>query len=219
MSSNVLTLETRFLYKSTATSGPYAINTWHVGWNEALGNYDAAKDAARDAVNAFWTGDDNHDTPLKDFLSQQLEGTVEIRTLSHESPTEVWQDMEPLTMNIPVTQASLPLQVAACLTTKCPPHDGLKRQSFYNRIYLGPLNVSTMATNGNIALGFQEQVKGAVLDVLDSYNLIGLDHFFPVVYSPSSDTSGSVSQAWIDNRFDIQRRRAQEATHREIFST
>jgi hypothetical protein len=120
------------------------------------------------------------------------------------------------------TDDALPNEVALCLSFRCDPYGGHRRQSFYNRVYLGPLittaNTSITATGpGRPSGDFRDDVLAAYQKLQDKLDVFGPDVARHVVYSPTHDSSGIVTSAWVDDAWDTQRRRGVEPTEKNYW--
>ena len=220
--ANGVTVTTRMLYDDAATYGPYAENSWHFSYNPLTILPPAPEQAAiagRNAIMEFWQG-----TPLTDasymqaYLSPLLTGEVQVRYVDWEDEDNISHEIEGFTLT-PGPYA-LPTEVASCMTFKCDPYGGHRRQSFYNRVYLGPL--STAAAGSSSATGrpsssFRDDAATAYTLFQDSLNDAFVDDVRHAVYSPTHDSSGLVTYAWMDNDWDTIRRRSLEPTSKTMF--
>lgn len=215
--ANGFTVHTRMSFGSSASYGPYAENSWHFSYNPLIGSWSERTGSARAAILAFW-----NDSPPSGadstavYLSSILSGEVEFWFVDWEDPEQLRQELDPGTIT-PGTTA-LPPEVACCLTTKCDPYGGYKRQSFYNRIYLGPLSqvaaISAADHGPRPRTTFLEDLVGAYSNFQDELDLLGPDVARPAVYSPKHGTSGLVTSGWVDNEWDIVRRRGLDVTEK-----
>jgi hypothetical protein len=134
--------------------------------------------------------------------------------------TEDWSDRD----ERPESNASLPLEVSACLSfkgtlsidgTAGPSEAGRRR----GRVYLGPLQtrVNTNASDKTptISTNFRDACTGAAAFFSNS----NLDlNIFWVVWSPTAGDATRVHEGWMDDDFDTQRRRGEDATARTTFT-
>lgn len=222
--ANGITLTTRMPYTDTLSHGPYAENNWHFSYNGLIGDAESCAEFARAGVRDFWTegalpsGSDN----LTSYLQATLTGTIEFSWVDWEDSTNTSIDLDPITYTRNTSPANLPNECASCLTFKCDPRPPLKRQSLYNRVYLGPLNVlpnaGTGTTSSRITSTFRDDVIAAYQIMQDTLDVIGIDNAHHAVYSPKDDSSGITTSAYIDNAWDTQRRRGLQPTARSTWT-
>lgn len=113
------------------------------------------------------------------------------------------------------SDGGFPTEVAICLSFKSAAALNPKRGR--GRVYLGPLhsNVCTIdppnvAMNGSTVLAFQHAAKFLMDESVTTRATRGIW----CVYSRADNALYDVTQAWIDNEFDTQRRRGHRATSR-----
>jgi hypothetical protein len=118
----------------------------------------------------------------------------------------------------------LPDEVACCLSYRHFPYDaGINPQSQRGRIYFGPLNPDAFEGSGGgdewntpprPATAFKNILAAAASDLEDANDA---DNTW-IVYSRVLDQGFAVTDGWIDNAFDTQRRRGVAATARTLWS-
>jgi len=124
-------------------------------------------------------------------------------------------------VNVSAGQA-YPRELAVCLSYKGSYLSGSPRARFRGRVYLGPLKASLGATaGGDVRLAEAQRsiilnAAGALLAASTASSTYDW-----VVYSPTEDPGGSdtsvgklVAGYWVDNAFDIQRRRGSKPSIR-----
>ena len=214
-----VTVTTRINYVDGEGFGPYVENNWHFSYNGAI-NPLGAEDCAvsgRSAILAFWKGGPlpSGADSLSGYLSGYLENVIHFRWVNWEDETNTSEEMTTATIAAR-TVNNLPEEVATCVTFKCDHYGGHRRQSFYNRVYLGPLATSINAGGGTVpsrpTLAYREDVVAAYSLFREELDILGLDVARHAVYSPKHDSSGTVTDGWIDNAWDIQRRRGIDPT-------
>jgi hypothetical protein len=209
--ANVVKVEVRLPFDDALSYGPYAVNTFHVGWNSLLSSADEAMGQAQNAIMAFFnTETDGHNVAqwMSPMLNREMHFVGYDLSIPHSpgvpSPT-VGTLMTP-----DADTGALPNEVCSCITSQCNPVTGWKRQSTYNRQYIGPLNVHACDEGGRPTDAFRTQLVAGFGSYYDFFDVIGFDHCFPVVYSTKNDDSRNIDQWWTDNVFDTQRRRKLE---------
>lgn len=214
MPVNVIRLESRLLFDEVDTYGAYACQTWHFSYNDTVANAVDTADDARDAIQIFFATT-NGSGSVGDFLSSHLTGAIEYRWWDlndyDPGPPVVYPEATQLANGSiagGVGSSSLPTQVATCLTEQCNPYGGHRRQSFYNRQYIGPLSGAAITTGGRVIADWRTLMLEAYGNVNDHLDGLGPDREHVCVYSPKHNSSGLVIDAWVDDVFDIQRRRA-----------
>lgn len=114
----------------------------------------------------------------------------------------------------PLSTASLPFEVAVCGSFKAAPISGIPAGRLRNRIYVGPLNQSAMTTTAS-----QPSRPTAVFmaDITRAFTRLKSADTADVVWAGWS-SRGAIgwepATCWVDNEFDSQRRRGQDATSR-----
>jgi hypothetical protein len=213
--ANVVKLECRMDYADpTAGYGPYAITTWHASWNPLTSEAESCAASLRNGVMAFFNNTTDSTRKVCEYLSSVLSGTAHFRWFDmSDSPPVLGHDLADGSIAVTTTGDALPPQVAACFTTRCEPYGGHRRQSFYNRQFIGPLNSLTLdGDSARPSANFRTTLSEGFDELLDAMDTFGADLGRPCVYSPTNDSSGLVYEAWVDNAFDIQRRRKFDPT-------
>jgi len=112
---------------------------------------------------------------------------------------------------------ALPSELAVCLSFQGDRQAGFPQARRRGRVYLGPFD--TGATSGDrpasallTALGTAAATFAANIDALTGQNLWA-------VWSPSDQVTVPITDGWIDNAWDIQRRRGVVYTSRTTFVT
>nr|CRY95207.1 hypothetical protein [uncultured prokaryote] len=125
------------------------------------------------------------------------------------------------TFNLAVAPAGggLPTEVALVLSFQGARISGASQASRRGRIYLGPLNQSSLDPSGLRPSG--AVVLGAIAayeTMADAVAILpALGTGFPAVRSQKLGTDVAVSNGWIDNAFDTQRRRGVAPSGRNTF--
>lgn len=222
---HVIRIETLLPFDEVGAPGAYAINTWHASYNPAVFDVgvgvDDCADGFRAAIIEFWNYDDPDYGKMGPYMGSHLTGEIQFKWwdldgwlgTGHPLPSP-GIDMPNSAISGSVATDCLPTQVAICFTTKCDPYGGHNRQSFYNRQYIGPLSSATLTTGGRPNNDVRHRILGGGNELASSLDGIGIDDVRPCVLSSKHATSGLTTNGWVDNRFDIQRRRALEVTDR-----
>lgn len=120
----------------------------------------------------------------------------------------------------------LPPEVCICLSYKGVYQSGFNNASRRGRIFFGPVSTGVLDVNGTTAKVGASQVgtlETALTALAGTFASDG-DDWFWCVYSPTIDGQFSldlatvaITDGWIDNAFDVQRRRGHASTVREIW--
>lgn len=171
--------------------------------------------AIRDALASFYTDPHSPAAKVTSYFSDATTGVATLKLYDLDdaeprSPVRIFSGMS-FTGDLG-TGDQLPTEVAVCLSYGMTPVSGLDQANRRGRIYLGPLGTNAIDAVGYVAAGFRSAITAAASALkADS----GTDW---AVYSPTDDAAGSVTQGWVDNAVDIQRRRGYAATLRDTWS-
>lgn len=110
---------------------------------------------------------------------------------------------------------ALPSEVSLCLSYEGARVSGQDQKRRRGRMYLGPLDTGTCTAAGRPEPAGITTIQNAFLAFL-----VDMDAANAVfgVYSRSNDVLVVPATAWVDNAFDVQRRRGLDATERNTLS-
>jgi len=191
----------------TADNNPenFATNTWHCVADDVAGFADFIT-----AVRLFYTTVD-----------------VQMGNLAKATSGLKWKgydlaDPEP---RVPIQFGSadltlgsggcLPPEVALCLSFQGEPVSGINQARKRGRIYLPFILDSSNTSAARPVSTLITALAGAGEDLLDA-SAAATDWKWSV-YSPTSDAMSTVTNGWVDNEWDIQRRRGRKFTERTTF--
>lgn len=192
-------------------------NTWYFK-NSSEGSVDPGDaNTIADAVRAFY---DEGFTWFSQVLGAS--STVKVYDMNDAEPrVPVFE--ETAAINNP-TGTSLPGELASCVSFSADPESGVNQARRRGRVYLGPLATATMggadsAGDIRVVVGFSNAMKANfVSEIVTPLAGIGYAH---CVYSPTTDATSSLDAAtalattyYMDNAFDVQRRRGAKASVR-----
>jgi len=189
-------------------------NSWHF---KASGfpvtDYDNVKDMLLD----FYTGTyDAQTNPLRDFFtSESMSGYWELNMYDLTQnlprvPVYTWSGLEELDSG-----EGLPSQDSVVLSFQAQRYAGLPQNRRRNRVYIGPFNLT--ATEEGLVLGnLVENMLFAAKGLINASH--ASTNWGWAVYSPFLDEWYPPTDGWVDNGWDIQRRRRKAATQRGKFS-
>lgn len=166
-------------------------------------------------------------SPLRLLLSPVLTGELSATFYDMETPTP----RVPITgfsdvLTLAVGQAALPNEIACCLSYKAAPMAGIPPARRRGRIYVGPLNVDAQSYLGGVSRPDPDLVDILTKAAGKLEDDAAADLLPWVVYSPTIDPTPpidgaaypTVESGWVDNEWDIQRRREAGATVRTLWS-
>jgi hypothetical protein len=110
--------------------------------------------------------------------------------------------------------APLPTELAICISFQGPRQSGVEQARRRGRLYLGPMASANVATDGRVISGAMTVIGGALQNMLDASQAAATWAW--AVYSRKNEAAIEVTNAWIDNEWDVQRRRGREATQRDL---
>lgn len=183
------------------------VNTWCVT-TPATGNLAALEDFVGE-LQAFYETVDAQ-------LSSRLSGIIRYKAYDLSDPTPrvpVYQAADTIT---PGTSAA-PGQLSICMSFQGVTASGLPQARRRGRVYLGPVNVESIApATGRLEAGTRGAVATAG-DTLVTVSKAATDWEWSV-FSDTNNSAVSVDNGWVDDKFDTQRRRAERALLRSTFS-
>lgn len=142
-------------------------------------------------------------TVLSRFSNLLLDLEVEVRVYDLGLPAPRYPRLRNFTAT-GMHSGAIPAEVAACLSYVAAENQPRNR----GRIYLGPLSTNAVnAGNGNTAV--DENWRRSVL--ASAKRLMDKPEYTWSLWSPTSQEMKPITGAWMDNAFDTQRRRGEEA--------
>lgn len=189
------------------------VNTWHWVRDSAVAtDFDNVRDMLEDfyttqyIVAAGSVGSD---------YSSRIANTVRVVAYNLEDPPPRVPAYSS-TFNLPSrTGDPLPSEVALCMSYQANPVSGQPQARRRGRVYLGPFSEAINSSVGrpsNVA-----KIARAGRELLLASNSSTIWRW--VVYSPTNDSWENVQSGWVDNAWDVQRRRGPVATSRTIWNT
>lgn len=112
---------------------------------------------------------------------------------------------------------SLPHELALCMSFQAPQQSGQSQARRRGRLYLGPFaDDASNSANGFPAAATLTQLGNAIQNLLDASQAAATWAW--AVYSPTNAAAIEVTNAWLDNAWDVQRRRGVSSTSRTTFT-
>jgi hypothetical protein len=119
-----------------------------------------------------------------------------------------------MTNALATTGKNMPRQNTPVISFQAPALSGTTQKRRRGRIYLPCYSYQSMGTDGRLANSTADAgATTANAFLTQSTAAPGYDW---VVYSHVAGTSAIVSQVWMDNKVDTQRRRGQDSTYRKV---
>jgi len=157
---------------------------------------------------------------------------------SHRSSLYVWEntrikayDMDAPKPRVPLHDeslglvasagtTSLPQEVALCLSFQAAKGSGLNQRRRRGRVYLGPFVTNTnQGTTGRPDSTFHTAIVTAAQTLLNTSNTSAGVAWCVISEATGAPIANGVDNGWVDNAWDIQRRRGNEASSRLLFTT
>lgn len=183
-------------------------------WFQTVASNPADLDVITNNIANFYTA-------VKDYLSTALNhNAATVKFYNHEQPPpRVPFYQKNFVYTAPqLGIAALPPELAICVSFKSAYVTGIPTARCRGRIYVGPLNVNTN-NEGVVAAAAVTKFKDAAKAFLDAStadtNYVWSTHSHAI--GDVSDGTRPVVGGWVDNAFDIQRRRGLGASSRSTF--
>lgn len=159
--------------------------------------------------------------PFDGFLAACLTGTADVNIYRLQDPSPRVPVITDTFTFAPDNQVPLPSEVAVCLSFQGVPLAGVNQARRRGRIYIGPLSVLSLegVNAGDTTGPSPARVAPTLITrIMAAADQLGSDStaagFEWSVYSPTANTMTEIDNGWVDNAFDIQRRRGETATSR-----
>lgn len=191
------------------------VTTYVFGNQDGGSPSDADLDTIHGLLEAFWTTDPVGGTgTLMSLLGGQCSGTAETRLyrLGDTPPREPY--ITPFTVSGFSQSSGMPAEVAICISYYATSNAPRRR----GRIYFGPCSNLTGAFAGGEWRPTQNTIDILQLkarDLLQGSN----DQLWPwAVLSDVDNVARPITNGWVDNAYDTQRRRGVAADNRTLWS-
>lgn len=188
-------------------------NTWHFVNDSAVAtDFDNVRDMLRDFYTVVPTPGSGS---IASFMSKSLNGPAIVKAYNMAAPIPRAPAYE---SSFPITFAStsddLPSECAIVLSFQAPRESGLPQARRRNRVYLGPFASSANSASGRP--GIAARVASAARDMLEASDSSVAWRW--VTYSPTTEEFHLVTNGWVDNSWDTQRRRGLAPTTRTTWT-
>lgn len=206
-----MTLRVQITLNPTADSEDQIVNTWWAIVDVSSTPLAAATAFVAD-LNTFYQAVDL-------WFSSAFNGQVpRVKVFDMDEPEPRQPIYETNLTALSVTGTSVGVrELACCLSFRATYASGSSPARRRGRIYLGPLRADAVNdTTGKISSSVTSAINTAA-DALLTASLADADYRW-AVFSRADNTARIVVAGWVDNEFDIQRRRGTAATSRLEFS-
>lgn len=194
------------LHTSDNLAANYATNSW-----------------CFETVSAPGTGDwADYTTAFKDFYDDlagilgvpiaQNGHEVKYYDLGNSTPPNYPIEIDTFNLTSAPSGASLPTEVAICLSFQGTKQSGFPQNRRRGRVYIGPLAQSINST-GRPSSGAQSQMASAAETLCANLKAAGVPGELSV-WSHVDGAAVPVDNGWVDDAFDTQRRRGLQSTSR-----
>lgn len=160
--------------------------------------------------------------PVRAYMSSELSGTGQLKLYNLPDPEPRIPWYTTAMAIVPGTGAPLPEEVALCASFQGDPVSGVNPARRRGRIFIGPLNVDVMS-GGGVNVSATDNIAASAERILADLAADGNLATW-VVYSRANDPLGNgsgpvaeVTNGWVDNAFDTQRRRGTAPTARALW--
>jgi hypothetical protein len=195
------------------------VNTFHFAGAGVWGETDS--EACMAAVGLFYTsagtGSAASSRPLSEWLSPWVARIAELRSYNMADAKPRVPIVSSLTLGAAGSTSGLPEEIAVCATLHgAPPNTGRRR----GRIYFGPL---TQTANNQATATDSSHPQGALMSDLKfaCQRLCESMHAslpWCIHSTKPTDNYVAIESGYVDNAFDIQRRRGPDPTTRDLWT-
>lgn len=198
------------------------VNTWHFDTDTADTPTEGHPTIVAEAEEVIDRLQDFY-IAIGPYLGTLITGAVNIKVYNLSDPKPRPPVAEADSVTTPTT-ASLPSEIALCLSFAADSEAGAVRARRRGRVYIGPM--ATSSSSGDSAGEVRPSVAqlNGIRDAAAALLARNGGGITWAVYSPTTDATGSLDDAfndvthgWVDNSYDVQRRRGQKSTLRTQF--
>lgn len=194
---------------SSAIDAHAVVNTWYFDLSLAT---PTVADDVMDNLTTFYAGMNTYKSPA--YTWNQT--SVTWYNMEDPEPRQPFAVDVMTTLGAAASSQTLPPELAICVSFTGLVGSGTNPASKRGRVYLGPWSPDACNdTTGHIISGCYTALNNAAGTFLTA-SLADADWSW-VVYSPTLGNYASVVSGWVDNAWDIQRRREWDATVRLTF--
>lgn len=110
------------------------------------------------------------------------------------------------------TSTPLPHEVAICLSFQGQKSSGIPQARNRGRVYLGPVGTVVSDADARVSTVYAQAIADSAALLLTASDAAGAWTW--VIWSTVLGSSGIITDGWVDNAFDTQRRRGRDTTSR-----
>lgn len=187
------------------------VNTWHFA---LINDFIADLDLPATALQNFYNN-------LATYISSDIDPNnmrLKVYDLEDPEPRSPKYDGPLGTMNNTTGGDPLPEELSVCLSYRAVYESGENPARRRGRIYIGGLGAATLPGTGvprRPAAAFRTALKNAGQTLLNAS--VAATEWNWIVYSPTAGIGNVVVGGWVDDAWDVQRRRGVERTVKETF--
>ena len=187
-----------------------AVNVWHFTVPDTGAGTVAA---LKTALGAFYGAFVSHLSVALDLSKFRLK----MYNMSDPEPREPFEDGL-FTVIGPTGTAGGAPELAICLSFQGDPASGIPMRRRRGRVYLGPLAINVGGTSEDVPASMVATAAAAGQSLLNSSNASAAYEWIVLSQAGGGLSAVKVTNGWVDNAWDIQRRRGIPATVRTTFS-
>lgn len=189
------------------------VNTFHFR-NDNVNPTDPEN--VRDMLVDFYTGlAPDQETEIKGWMSNgSITGKWTVKAYDLDQPKPRYPYFTDTGNVSPGNVDSLPTENALVMSFQGARIAGSEQNKRRNRIYLGPFN-GQANDNGLVTGSLVQDILFASKELLNASDRSNEWNW--VVYSPTDDNVVTITDGWVDNAWDTQRRRGIRSTGRGVF--
>jgi len=184
------------------------VNTWHFATVGANPPEDTATEAIGWLTTFYQTLDD-------DFPSTLVASPATVKAYDLSDPEPRAPIVESTIALVPSAGTPLPPEVALCLSFRGNYVSGVQKARRRGRVFLGPYLATANSSSGRPTAGLIDKTSTAAGVMLTSSNASAETTWD--VFSRVSSTPTQVVGGWVDDDWDIQRRRSRDLSTRDEF--
>lgn len=185
----------------------FATNTWHFFADDV-----AALGSAHTALLAFYAAVDQYMSALVSGAA----GSIEIVAYNDEDAPPRAPVLRTTSFLVPGTGDPLPTEVSLCVSFQGSRLSGVPQARRRGRIYLPFMNEANNAADARPSTGLVVGVVAGAQGLLSASDAAASWNW--VTYSTVAPGYATVTDGWVDNEWDTQRRRGRSSTSRTTFT-
>lgn len=195
------------------------VNDWHFSWtigNPVDSNYEDLRDDLIDFYNAVYSGGLAGDVMAP--WCRPADASLKIYNINDPTPRAPrWEGPAALADNR-VSSSGIPLETALCCSFQGDPLSGVNQARRRGRIFLGGLGAATDTGDTTHFPKPDPTLQVNINIAAEALAVATAAHqWLWVVYSRMNGTGAAVTNGWVDNAWDTQRRRGNEPTARAVW--